>query len=120
VFGKEAPTTSTAANDTVVHQVSEMSSRVVVECSFTNFDRKKRKEKLREARKNIQNSNQTNEIGQNLKQLAVLITNQNLNNASNEVSPSNQCEYELQMMFNGSNEAQSDTLAETVENVSTE
>lgn len=123
MFGKEVQTTSTV-NDTVVHQISEMSSQVVVECSFTNFDRKKRKDKLRKSRKKADNAKQINEIGYNDKELAVLITNQNLNKSDNEIhkaSPANDCEYELKMIYNkGSNNDQCERFVETVESISHE
>lgn len=50
--GKEIPKAN--LNETTVNQISDSSSRAFIECSFTNFDKKKRK--LKE--KHDQNGNQ--------------------------------------------------------------
>lgn len=58
VCGKEKAA-STTINDTIVNQISDTSSRAYIECSFTNFDKKK---KSRSKEKSI---NKVNLISQN-------------------------------------------------------
>lgn len=41
MFGKENNNTATI-NETVTNQISETSSRAYIECSFTNFDKRKK------------------------------------------------------------------------------
>lgn len=130
---------SNTINDTVVHQISEMSSRVVVECTFINSDKKKRKEKLKGSRKkNGRNSLNDNKIGKSEKELSVLIKDGENSNISNiELSNfdeipnvflnNNQtmsdhcsqspCEYEMKMLFTVSNKDANEELSETIDEV---
>lgn len=137
VFGKEILRTTTL-NDTVVHQISEMSSRVVVECTFSNFDKKKRKEKVKVDKKNSRNSLGNIEINKNIKETtefmnehnAHIINNECFNNDCNK-SPktflnnneaydkesSQKCEYEMKTIFSVSKEKHCEHISETVEEI---
>lgn len=114
VFGKELPATTTL-NDTVVHQISEMSSRVVLECTFSN-DKKKRDKKAKESRK-IPQKLTLNQIGN--KELAKLIEEnipKNLESCTNETKikdTTESCEYEMKMIFIASNQCEDVKINET-------
>lgn len=113
-----------------------MSSKVVVECTFSNFDKKKRKEKLKGNKTIARDSLENNEIDKNMKELSRLINTENahftnyecLNNEcknsaksllnNNEVSDkgsSQKCEYEMKTIFSVSNEKHCEHLSEIVE-----
>lgn len=116
-----------------------MSSRVVVECTFSSFDKKKRREKSKDTRKIVENSPPPleNEIGKNDKELAVLIKEESLNTSNvkfsynsdcsnaflsdKKVTDNNSpddddeggCEYEMKTIYYNNN----DELSETVEEI---
>ena len=116
-----------------------MSSRVVVECTFSNFDKKKRKEKFKEDKRIARNYLENNEIEKNVKESAELMNEKNTNIINNECikndcqkssniflnnnevvsdkGSSHKCEYEMQTIFSSSNTKNCAHLSETVEDV---
>lgn len=57
ICGKDNP--NTTVNETSVNQLSESSSRFPIECSFTTFDKKKKRLKSKLAKKTIVLNNQS-------------------------------------------------------------
>lgn len=117
-----------------------MSSRVVVECTFSNYDKKKRKEKFKGDKKIARNYLENNEIEKDVKESAELMNEKNthiINNEcfnnndcqksskkfqnNNEVvsdkSLSHKCEYEMKTIFSSSNTKHCEQFSETVEDV---
>lgn len=92
-----------------------MSSRVVLECTFSN-DKKKRDKKPKESRKITQNLT-LNKIGN--KELAKLIEEKVPNNNEPRFNDtkikdaSDSCEYEMKMIFIASNHCEDEKINET-------
>ncbi len=108
MFGKDIPT-ATTLNETVVHQISEMSSRVVLECTFSN-DKKKRDRKSKESKKSSQN--QTG----NKKKLILDGNGQSDSksfHSSLKARTSSECEYEMKIILCPSRKSNEDKISET-------
>lgn len=92
-----------------------MSSRVVLECTFSN-DKKKRDKKPKESRKIPQNF-MMKPIGN--KELAKLIeekiprSTETITNGTKLNDTSDSCEYEMKMIFIASNECKDEKINET-------
>jgi glycine cleavage system pyridoxal-binding protein P len=91
-----------------------MSSRVVLECTFSN-DKKKKDKKLKESKKITQNLT-LNKIGN--KELAKLIEenipkNNERSNDTKIKDTTESCEYEMKMIFIASSQCEDEKINET-------